>query len=317
MADLVVQVIPSSAQRIAAQLGGMTDYLGRFTRDMLLSEAALAARAFIKFTPPIPKGGGYGDTPAAKKQGEIAVERDVRSWLMPSDKSLNSAVQSAVTPYESFLKWKAGPAPRGSGRIAHLIHADQDIARAWRQAQNIAGGSKKFGRGGYPLEDSAESKQVHETYRQRYRGRITRMGGPPMLVAQKPFSSDKKVIDDYIKQRQKAVGTLSNYWWNIILKVPPIRIRGADRRAGQSGVPSWVKRHSGNNGHIIDQIGTVASVNSSITIVSPIGDIFGVAKDAKTKQNVIRFRRVANQLKPWQRILDQALLVTNRGGKPT
>ena len=30
-----------------------------------------------------------------------------------------------------------------------------------------------------------------------------------------------------------------------------------------------------------------------------------------------KFHKVANQLKPWQRILDQALLVTNRGGKPT
>lgn len=316
MADLVVSVIPSTAQRVAAQLGGMSSYLDRFTRDMLLSEAALAARAFIKFTPPIPKGGGHGDTPAAKKQGEIAVERDIRSWLMPSDKSLNAAVQSAVTPYESFLKWKAGPAPRW-GRIATWIHGDDDIARAWRQAQNIAGKSKKFGRGGYPLDDASEIKQVHETYRQRYKGRITRNGGPPMLVAQKPFSADPKVIDDYIKQRQQAVGTLSNYWWTIILQVPPIRIRGADRRAGQAGVPAWVKRHSKGRGIFVDRIGTKASINSSVTIISPIGDIFGIAKDAKTKANVIRFRRVANQLKPWQRILDQAVLVTNRGGRPT
>ncbi len=317
MADLVVSVIPSSAQRVAAMLGGMGSYLERFTRDMLLSEAANAANAFIRFTPPIPKGGGDGRSPAAKKQGEIAVERDIRSWLMPSDKSLDAAVQSAVTPYESFLKWKAGPAPRGSGRIAHLIHADQDIARAWRQAKNIAGGSKKFGRGGYPLEDAAEIKQIHETYRQRYRGRITRNGGPPMLVQAKPFSADPKLINDYIKQRQLAVGTLSNYWWTIIMKVPPILIRGAERRAGQTGVPAWVKRHSKGQGLFIDQIGTRASITSSVTIVSPIGDIFGVAKDAKTKQNVIKFRKVANQIKPWQRILDQALLVTNRGGKPT
>jgi hypothetical protein len=316
MADLVVSVIPSSAQRVAAMLGGMGSYLDRFTRDMLLSEAAAAANAFIRFTPPIPKGGGDGRSPAAKKQGEIAVERDIRSWLMPDDKSLTSAVQSAVTPYESFLKWKAGPTPRW-GRVATWIHGDDDIARAWQKAQNIAGKSTKFGRGGYPLQDATEIKQVHETYRQRYRGRITRNGGPPMLVAQKPFSADPKLINDYIKQRQLAVGTLSNYWWTIILKIPPILIRGAERRAGQTGVPAWVKRHRKGQGLFIDQIGTKASITSSVTIVAPIGDIFGVAKDAKTKQNVIKFRKVANQLKPWQRILDQALLVTNRGGKPT
>lgn len=317
MGDIVVSVIPSTAQRVAAQIGGMGDYLDKFTRDMLLSEAANAARAFIKFTPPIPKGGGYGDTPAAKRQGEIAVERDVRSFLMPQDKTLRSAVEGTVSPYESFLRWKAGPAPK-RGRTADLIHADPDIQRAWRQAQNLAGKSNKYMlRGGHELQGTSEIRPVHDSLRKSFKGRITRRGGPGYAIEQKPFTATEAHIKDYIKARQLAVGTLSAYWWGIIQKVPAITLRGAERRVGQAGVPSWVKRHGGKSGLLVDKIGTKASAESSVTIISPIGDIFGVARDAKTKQNVINFRRVANQLKPWQRILDQAVLVSNRGGKPT
>lgn len=316
MGDIVVSVIPSTAQRVAAQLGGMGDYLSRFTRDMLLSEAALAARAFIKFTPPIPKGGGYGDTPAAKKQGEIAVERDVRSFLMATDKTLASSVSAAVSPYESFLKWRAGPAPK-RGRTADLIHADPDVARAWQKAQNLAGQSKKYMlRGGYELQGKSEIRPIHQDLKKAFKGRITRRGGPGYAIEQKPFTAEPSLIDAYIKDEKARVGFLSSYWWNIIQKVPPIRIRGAERRAGQAGVPAWVKRHGGSNGVLIDRIGSAASANSSVTILSPIGNIYGVARDAKTKQHVIRFRNVANQIKPWQRILDQALLVSNRGGKP-
>lgn len=316
MSDIVVSVIPSTAQRVAAQLGGMNSYLQRFSRDLLFSEAANSANAFIRFTPPIPKGGGDGRSAEAKKQGEIAVERDIRSFLMPADKSLDAAVQSAVTPYENFLKWKAGPAPRGSGRIAHLIHADQDVARAWQKAKNIAGKSKKFSNGGYPLENIAEIRQFHDEIRKKYRGRITNQGGPPIMVQAKPFSADKRHIDRYIAMRQKAVGVLSNYWWSIILQVPPILIKGVERAPGRTGIMAWVKRHR-RRGLLINKVGKVASTESSITMISPIGDIYGVSRDARTKANVIKFRKNANAGKPWQRILDQAILTANRGGKPT
>lgn len=316
MSDIVVQVIPSTAQRVAAQMAGMNSYLQRFTRDLLFSEAANAANAFIRFTPPIPKGGGDGRSPEAKKQGEIAVERDIRSFVMPSDKSLDAAVKSAVSPYDSFLKWKAGPAPRGSGKISHLIHADSDIARAWQKAQNIAGKSNKFSRGGYPLENVAEIRQFHNDIRAKYRGRITNQGGPPIMIQAKPFSADEKQINRYIELRKKSVGILSNYWWNIITQVPQVLIKGVERNAGRTGIMAWVKRHR-KRGILINKVGKQASELSSITMISPIGDIFGVSKDANTKANVIKWRKNANAGKPWQRILDRAILTANRGGKPT
>lgn len=317
MSDIVVSVVPSTAQKVAAQMTGMGSYLQRFTRDLLFSEAGNAANAFIRFTPPIPKGGGDGRSAEAKKQGEIAVERDIRSFLMPADKSLDASVQSAISPYENFLKWKAGPAPRGSGRIAHKIHADQDVARAWQKAKNISGGSnRKFSNGGYPLQDLGEIRQIHDDFRKKFRGRITNQGGPPIPIQGKPFSADQRHIDRYIALRQKAVGTLSNYWWSIILQVPPILIKGVERNAGRTGIMSWVKRHR-RRGMFINKVGKVAGTESSITLVSPIGDIYGVARDAATKSNVVRFRKNANAMKPWQRILDRAILTANSGGKPT
>jgi hypothetical protein len=66
----------------------------------------------------------------------------------------------------------------------------------------------------------------------------------------------------------------------------------------------------------IDKVGAVATVNSSVTIINSIGDIFGVAKDANTKAKVIQYRKAAMAKRPYQRVLDQAILTATRGGKP-
>lgn len=320
MADLAVSVVPSSAQRIAAALGGMGSYLQNFTRDMLYQEAALAARAFIKFTPPILKKGGGGDTKEAQRIGENAVREDIRSFTMAREESSASAFADLLDDFQSFLEWKNRPGRKAdeySHPITYKIRNDPDNERAYRKMKNLRGKSVERYRDLVRRADTeAELRSIHDRLRRDYKGRIRKNGGPGMDIQRRPVVAPQRVIDRYTKQREKAVGKLNSAWWQVILKVPAIRIRGADRFSGRIGVPQFIKRHVGP-GLFIDQVGARTTRNSAVTIVNRIGDVHGISTEARVKALVITTRQAAIKARPWQNVLDQALLVTNRGGRPT
>lgn len=319
MSDVVVRLAPSSLQRVAAQLGGMGDYLRDFSRDLMLQEAALAARAFIKFSPPIPAGGGTGDSNAAKKQGYIAVAKDVRSFVT-STMTITQAVHSGGNAYQTFLDWKSKPI-RGSGRIANLIHADSDIERAWGKAKNIAGKSNKFtGIGGRAITSRQDLAEVHDKIRQQFKGRIRHNRGPGRDVRRNPYTAKESWINSRIAIAQMSVGTLSHYWWEIIMKVPAVRIRGADRYAGRTGVPEWIRKSPfvpKGQGRLDNRIGVGGVTrDSSVTITNTLGNIFGIANELRIKAKVVEYRNAAIAKRPWQKLLEQACLISNAGGRP-
>ena len=315
--DLSIAVVPSSAQKLAANLGGVRTYLHSFTRDILYQEAALAARAFMKFTPPIPSGGGMGDSKQARKQGEKAVAKDVASFMMDKSKSTLNTLAELTDDYQTFVAWRSRKdALKMSNKVLQKIHADTDVDRAYKKMVNLRGSNgEKYRRMAPLLKTKPEIKRVHDELRRDYKGRIVRNGGPGMSVQIRPFVAEKKLIDQYVKDRQQAVGKLSSGWWDVIKKIPTIRIRGIDANSGRKDVPEWIKRHQAPS-MFIDRVGPVATVNSSVTIINAIGDIFGVAKDADTKANVIRYRQRNISKRPYQRVLDQAILTATRGGKP-
>ena len=320
MGDLAVQVITSSAQRVAAALGGMGSYLQNFTRGMLYQEAALAARTFIKLTPPVLKGGGGGDTKEAERIGKNAVAQDIRSFTMAKENSTASVMAELQDDFQSFVAWKNNPNIRlkeYSHPITHRIKHDPDVDRAYRKMKNLRGAAgDKYRDLLRNVDNEASLRSVHDQLRAQYKGRIRKNKGPGIAFQIRPVVAPQKVIDRYTAQREKAVGKLNSAWWQIILKVPPSRIRGADRFSGRKGVPTFIKRHVGP-GLFIDQVGARTSVNSSVTIVNQIGDIHGISTEARVKARVISIRKAAIAVRPWQNVLDQALLVTNRGGRPT
>jgi len=302
---------------LAANLGGVRTYLHSFTRDILYQEAGLAARAFMKFTPPIPSGGGMGDSKQARKQGEKAVAKDVASFMMDKSKSTLNTLAELTDDYQTFVAWRSRKdALKMSNKVLQKIHADTDVDRAYKKMVNLRGSNgEKYRRMAPLLKTKPEIKRVHDELRRDYKGRIVRNGGPGMSVQVRPFVAEKKLIDQYVKDRQQAVGKLSSGWWSLLQKIPTIRIRGIEARAGEKGVPEWIKRHKAPS-MFIDKVGAVATVNSSVTIINSIGDIFGVAKDANTKAKVIQYRKAAMAKRPYQRVLDQAILTATRGGKP-
>lgn len=312
--DIALSVIPSTAQRVSAMMGGMTSYLRNFTRDMLFQEAALCANAFLKFSPPIPKGGGFSNSVEAKKAGENAVNLDIRSFVVPKNKSAMAIAADPNREMSAFIEWRSKPLTGKVGNILAKIHADENAERAFQKAQNLAG---KFPYRERILKDEAQLKEVHEWMRRRYKGRIRNGKGPPASVKAKPFVLEQGKINRYVKERQKRVGYLNSGWWNVITKVPAVRIRGADRFAGRQGVPAWVKRHGNSLGTFTNGVGTAVTAQSFVQIQNLIGDIYGVATSARAKMKVVEYRQSQIALRPWQRFIDQACLVANRGQRPT
>jgi hypothetical protein len=312
--DVSVSVIPSSAQNISAMMGGMTSYLRNFTRDMLFQEAALCANAFLMFSPPIPKGGGFSNSMDAKRAGERAVDLDVRSFVVPKDKSAMAIAADPNREMSAFMEWRSKPLTGKVGYILAKIHSDENAERAFQKAQNLAG---RFPYQERILKDESQLKEVHNYMRQRYKGRIRNGKGPPANVKAKPFVLEKAKINRYIKERQKRVGFLNSGWWNVITKIPAVRIRGADRFAGRQNVPAWVKRHGNSLGTFTNGVGQSVTALSFVQIQNLIGDIHGVATTARAKSKVIEYRKNQIALRPWQRFIDQACLVSNRGQRPT
>lgn len=323
--DISIAMAPTSLQRVAASIGGVRSYLERFTRDVLYQESALAARAFMKFTPPIPKGGGMGDTTAAKKQGEIAVERDIRSFVRETPSGIQNlgaiVKMGEAMGYQAFLDWKTAGAKLIKNPILRKIHADQDVNRAWQKFKNLTNkAARPSGEMGRPIKTVGELGQIHSKLKTQYQGRITQKGGPGAVLKRYPYLLKESRISQYVKDRKTHVGTMSHYWWTVLLKVPMIRIRGIDAYSGRKGVPAWIKRTPFVNrapGEFIDNTGRRVTGASSVTIRNNIGDIFGVAREAKTKEKVTQYRLAAQAKRPWQNVLNAAIMKATRGQIPT
>lgn len=311
---LSIAVIPTTAQKVASSMGGMRSYLNNFTRDMLFQEAALCAKAFMMFSPPFPKGGGSSFTKESRKAGENAVNADIRSFVVPDTASMMAIASDPTADFKTFLEWKARPLRGNVGSIMQKIHADEDAERAFQKAKNLAG---RFPYEDRNLKDKSQLREVHDYLRKRYRERIRKMGGPPATVRSRPFTLDEKAIAAYVKDRQAKVGMLNSGWWSVITKVPAIRIRGADRFAGRTGIPQWVKRHSGSLGTFHNGVGAVTTAQSYVEIINRIGDINGIATEVRARDKVLSYRKSQIALRPWQRFIDQACLASSRGQRPT
>lgn len=302
MGDLSIQINPRLMQRVGASMFGFKDYLQRLTRDMLKQEAALCARQFMKFSPPIPYGGGDSDTLPGKKQGNIAVERDIRSVIVPRDSNLAASVDDVYGGLDSFNKWKAKQLRGNVGSIIRDIHDDNNIPRAFQAAKNLF--SKHVP--GDRLLGSSGLDRPHDKQRKMYRGRITRNRGPSQDVKKQKYFADPVALDDYIKKRQEMVGKLNSGWWTVIQRVGKVHIRGMDVAPASKGIPQWISRHK--TAGYVNTVSRDGGIRyESITIVNPIGDIMGVATDANTKTRVIIKRMNMIASRPYERILRRSI----------
>lgn len=310
MADIGIKINNAKAHKLAESNKDFKRFLAELQHEMLKQEAALSARAFIKFSPPIAPG-GPGDTSAAYKQGEIAVERDIRSLVAPRSATLASAVNDLMGSRADFEEWKSKRLTKNSGRVIEAIHKDTDIERAYKMAQNAFGGST----GGRILGDISELADLHKKQRIDYRGRITRNRGPSQDIRNKPYFAEPRHINKYISDTKKHVGFMQSGWLRIINKIGTVKLRGQYLSSGTKGVSARLYKLTGDGSFRMNMgsRGMVFNVDATATIANPVGNIHNVAEEARVKDKVIQYRRNQLASRPYNRFLTNAIKRYNAG----
>lgn len=288
-------------------------YIKSLRGDLLRQEAALTALEFINRTSPIKPAEGQkfaGLYHGAKKQGERAVEMDIRTIFKPTDFMLAGAVDVAYGSLEAFQRWKRRPLPNGSNDVIRRIWAAQDEVKAFEFAKSFMG-KRDIGRG---LGDEGQMRSVHERERRasRLKGRIIRGGGPSSDIKgppYRPYFADANVINRYVRDRQKMVGKAKAGWWEVIRGIGSVTINGKTQQPTGSRVPQWVKRNASGKGFFNRD-----PAGRRITIINSMGNINGIAVESRTVEQVIESRNARLNSNPYlQREVDRAVRMWNKG----
>lgn len=322
MVDLAIQTYSPRTIRLSERLPEFNAYLKDLQREILKQEAALAARAFIKFTPPIPQGGGMGDTHAAKKQGQIAVDRDIRSLFAPLTATLRGALDPVYGGMKEFMEWRNKPLRGGkAGAILEAIHQDPIPERAFNKARNLYLNPKRPPTQTHVLDDQGEFSRVHQEQRRVYRGRITRNRGPDQAIKEFPYFAEPRQLDRYIRMQQEQVGKTQSGWVRVITGIGTVKLRGDYLMSGLKGLPKHLYKLSGEGSIRYSSSFwgrfTGLSESSFINIKNPRGNINGVGDEARTKLKVIEYRLNQIRARPYSRLLNQGIRHWNAGRKPT
>ena len=319
--DISIQTGLSKTQRVFRNLIGFRQHIKDLEREMLKQESALAARAFIKYSPPSPPGGGMGDTRKAKLQGMIAVERDIRSVFAPLNATLRSAIDPTYGGMKAFMEWREKPLRGGkASAVLHAIHQDPVPERAMNKARNLYLSEKRPANRGYVLTEQSEIHQRHLEQRKAYRGRITRKGGPEDSVKRYPYFAEPRMLDRYIAAQQAQVGKLQSGWLRVITSIGTVKLRGQYLNTAQKNLPSHLYSLAGQ-GEVRYSSNfwakfTGMSPADFITIRNPTGNINGVGDELQTKAKVIEYRSNQIASRPYQRIMNQSVRDWNRGQQP-
>jgi len=166
-----------------------------------------------------------------------------------------------------------------------------------------------------PIVESREQvRQIHETARKRFGGRIVKNGGPGIEFWQRAVVNDG-VLEAYIKQRIKMVGRIKAGWVDTLNKLPkPTKLSGPASRknSGRSGIPLWIKRHAKSDGYVQMSSRQVDQLIIEITLGNRIGDTDFIATDADVK-NLVYGNRVKQMPKRISRLLQQDIDGFNKG----
>ena len=287
------------------------DYTRQMYIDVIKEEGALTCREAMVYSPPLDgQGGGKGDKKIAERWGNFAVERDIRSFVVPKERLLEASIGSQA----DFIKWKNTPHQnfKGNNSIIAQIARDANIKRAYQAAKNLIA-NKKFQDKVNVLKTESEIKSKHDEFRKLYRGRIRKNGGPKLMI---PYVGDKKIIDAYIKKRQERVGWMKSGWLDTIRKIGPATINGIPKNFGLKDMPQWITRHVNASGLVDLKVGPKSDGGIVLYVSNTMGDIFGVSTLAQTIEKV-SFVRGEKMFKRLQHFQNAAIDSFNNGRKPS
>jgi hypothetical protein len=153
---------------------------------------------------------------------------------------------------------------------------DRDYDRAFLKAKNYLA-RVPVSQNEYGVEYAKDLRSHHNRVKAKFGGRIQRgqkIGEPRLLV------ESKGELDDYIKERQAAVGRTKAGWLRALNMIPkPLRANVASGRFG-AGLRNagWIARHGGQG----QATSSYTDKNSQVTIQNFIGNINSIATNADT-----------------------------------
>lgn len=283
--------------------------MGELVGQMLQQEACLTARAALKYAPPIVPSGGKGDTAAAGKTGERAIDKDVRAIFAPRGTTLPAVFsQNSGGQRSAFSAWRKRAFTATSSTILSKIYNDPDEDRAFRKARNLLGGRTDQSK---ELNNAGQMRLIHEG--QRKNGRVVREGRPTKQIKRYPYIAKDSLIKQYIKRRSLEVGKLKSGWWEIISTYGRgLVIFGRTVDAGAKGLPKYITRHSGNG----EMTKMLNGSTKKIVIKNNIGDNDGAGLRTKTFALVLAHRAAAIAKRPYQTHIDKFVRNWNTGQRP-
>jgi hypothetical protein len=275
--------------------------------DVFLEQAALMCRDSMVLTPPILPAGGGGMTKDAKAIGENAIKGDVHSVVVGQRSgSVNGRrgrlfrkLGTAAFMNNPAKFWKlAGDNTdlfSGNALYARMFNKGFGTEKSFNKLKNYFNriGQEEAGNtfNRAVIENVDGVKQIHESFRKKFGGRIKKNGGPGIEFWQRVEAKDN-VLKDYIRMRQRAVGSIKAGWVDTLAKLPkPQKLGGSRNNSGRSGIPVWIKRHSNSNGYVAMTKQQAENMILNLTIGNRNGDADFVATDADVK-NLVYGNRV-------------------------
>lgn len=301
------RIVPRSRDEFMAALTKFHEDTNDGFVDVYLEQAALMCRDSMIFTPPIVPAGGGGMTKDAKAAGENAIKGDVHSVVVGQRSgSLNGRrgrlfrkLGTAAFMNNPSKFWKlAGDNTdlfSGNALYARMFNKGFGTEKSFNKLKNYF---KRIGQeeAGNTLNraviESVDGvKQVHMAALKKFGGRIRKNGGPGIEFWQRVEAKDN-VLREYIKMRQRTVGSIKAGWVDTLNKLPkPKKLAGSRNNAGRSQIPQWIRRHQQSNGYVAMSHQQAELMILNLTIGNRNGDADFVATDADVK-NLVYGNRV-------------------------
>jgi hypothetical protein len=315
------RIVPRSRDEFVAAMEQFRNGTNESLVDIFLEQGALCCRDSMIFTPPIVKAGGDGMSKEAKFAGEMAIQLDVKS-VMVGERSGSVRAQRG----RLFKKLGSASFNNNPSKFWKLASANSDLFAGnglWTRMFGNGFGSEKgfkklknyFGKIGQQeasdifnkptIESTEQVRQIHETARKRFGGRIVKNGGPGIEFWQRAVVKDE-VLEAYINQRIKMVGRIKAGWVDTLNKLPKPKFKMGGRsraNAGRSQIPLWIKRHAKSDGYVQMTRREVSELVFELTLGNRIGDLDFVATDADTK-NLVYGNRVKQMPLMLQHMMD-------------
>jgi hypothetical protein len=283
-----VEIVPKSYAEFKTTLEAIAKMMGVAEKDVAKKQAALICEDMARFTPPLVKGGGQGLSKAAQTAGDGAVAGDIRKMFVAvGDRNISSQkaivfrtlAHATQTNNRSMFDKVVRRSSLESLRISPImtkILNDPNYDRAFLKARNYLN-RVPLKVNEYGLEYATDLRAHHNRIKAKFGGRMKRgqrLGEPRLLV------ESKKDLDDYIKERQVAVGKTKAAWLRALMGLPmpsgkngPINY-GADLRKA-----SYIARHAGAGGY---SRAIETAKDYMITIGNLMGNVNAIADEANT-----------------------------------